>query len=237
MTLSASNLFFAYDKRSPILENVSFSIEMGKFGGIFGPKGGGKTTLMRLLLGLLKPTSGEISVLGQGPEEVSDRLGYVPQVRRFDRSFPITVFEVVLQGCLARYRGYGAFSKELKERARQALEKVGLQDKAGDAFGTLSGGQIQRTLIARALASDPEILLLDEATVGIDPETLREIFQFLLTLRGEITVVLVTHDLQTIVNDMDALYCINRELSSYTPKQVCEHFSLGLYHPHGGKHD
>lgn len=231
MTLSVENLFFSYEKSSPVLENISFSVEKGKFIGIFGPNGGGKTTLLKLLLGLQSPTSGKITVLGQDPSDVTDRLGYVPQVRRFDRSFPISVFEVVLQGCLSKYRGYGSFSKELKEKAFSALEKVGLQDKAEHPFGTLSGGQIQRTLIARALATDPEILLLDEATVGVDPDALKEIFRFLLSLRGKITIILVTHDLQVIASEMDSLLCINRELSTFSPKQVCEHFSMGLYHP------
>jgi len=231
MTLSTENLFFAYEKSSPVLENISFSVEKGKFIGIFGPNGGGKTTLLKLLLGLNTPTSGKVTVLGQNPAEITNRLGYVPQVRRFDRSFPISVFEVVLQGCLSKYKGYGAFSKELKAKASSALERVGLQDKAHLPFGTLSGGQIQRTLIARALASDPEILLLDEATVGVDPEALKEIFKFLLTLRGEITIILVTHDLQVIASEMDSLLCINRQLSTFSPKQVCDHFSMGLYHP------
>ncbi|MDN3506991.1 MAG: ATP-binding cassette domain-containing protein [Simkaniaceae bacterium] len=231
MTLSVENLFFSYEKQTPILEDVSFSVEKGKFIGFFGPNGGGKTTLLKLLLGLQSPSNGKISVLGQDPSDVTDRLGYVPQVRRFDRSFPISVFEVVLQGCLSKYRGYGSFSQELKDKAYSALEKVGLQDKADAPFGTLSGGQIQRTLIARALASDPEILLLDEATVGVDPDALKEIFRFLLSLRGTITIILVTHDLQAIASEMDSLFCINRQLSTYSPKQVCDHFSMGLYHP------
>jgi len=209
----------------PILENVAFSIEKGQFVGIFGPNGGGKTTLLKLLLGLLPLQNGKIEI------PATDRIGYVPQIRRFDKSFPISVIEVILQGLLSKYRGYGGFSKELKEKAYEALKKVGLEDKAKHAFGSLSGGQIQRTLIARALVSDPEILLLDEATVGIDPDALKEIFQFLLELKGKITIVLVTHDLHFVANEMDHLFCINKSATSYSPKEVCEHFALGLYHP------
>ncbi|NGX26763.1 MAG: High-affinity zinc uptake system ATP-binding protein ZnuC [Chlamydiae bacterium] len=231
MTISVENLSFAYEKHFLVLKNLSFSIAKGEFIGIFGPNGGGKTTLLKLLLGLLSPLEGKVQVLGRPPSEVTDRLGYVPQVRRFDKSFPISVLDVVLQGCLAKYRGYGNFSQDLKEKALEALERVGLQDKAKLAFGTLSGGQIQRILLARALASDPEILLLDEATVGIDPEALREIFQFLLNLRGKITIVLVTHELQIIAKEMNYLFCVNREISTFSPQQVCEHFAMGLYHP------
>ncbi len=240
MTLSVENLSFSYEKKVLVLENLSFSIAKGKFIGIFGPNGGGKTTLLKLLLGLMHPSEGRIEVLGQPPSEVTDRLGYVPQVRRLDKTFPISVIEVVLHGCLAKHRSFGNFSQKLKNKALEALERVGLQDKAQDPFGTLSGGQIQRTLLARALASDPEILLLDEATVGIDPGALEEIFRFLLQLRGEITILLVTHNLQVIAKEMDYLLCINRELATYTPEQVCEHFAMGLYHPRlmkGEDHD
>lgn len=238
MTLSAENLCFSYDKRFPVLDNISFSVVRGEFIGIFGPNGGGKTTLLQLLLGLLKPTSGTIQLLGHPPSKMSNKVGYVPQVRRFDKQFPISVLEVVLQGCLSDHRGWGSFNETAKKRALAALEKVGMQDRAHAAFGTLSGGQIQRTLIARALVSKPEILLLDEATVGIDPEALHEIFQFLIELKGEITILMVTHELQAIAKEMDRLLCINRELSTYSPKQVCEHFALGLYHPRLGEtHD
>ncbi len=238
MTVSVENLCFSYDKRLPVLDRISFSASRGEFIGIFGPNGGGKTTLLQLLLGLINPTSGSVQLLGHSPSEVSDKVGYVPQVRRFDKQFPISVLEVVLQGCLSDHRGWGSFNETAKKRAFSALEKVGMQDKANTAFGTLSGGQIQRTLIARALVSKPEILLLDEATVGIDPEALQEILQFLIGLKGEITIFMVTHNLQAIAAEMDRLLCINRELSTYSPKQVCEHFALGLYHPRlGGTHD
>ncbi|MBS0629905.1 MAG: ATP-binding cassette domain-containing protein [Verrucomicrobia bacterium] len=223
MTIAVQDLSFSYDKKTPVLEEIEFRIENGQFIGVFGPNGGGKTTLLMLLLGLLNPTKGKL--IAQG------RIGYVPQVRRFDRQFPISVLEVVLQGCLADYRGWGNFSAEAKKRAFEALEKVGLADKARAPFGTLSGGQIQRTLIARALASNPEILLLDEATVGIDPEALSEIFKFLISLKGELTVLMVTHELQVIGREMDQLFCIDRTLTLYSPEQICQHFALGLYHP------
>lgn len=231
MTISVQNLFFSYEKSLPVLEDLSFSIDKGAFVGIFGPNGGGKTTLLKLLLGLLSPTKGTITTLGKSPSEVSERLGYVPQVRRFDKNFPISVLEVVLQGCLSKYRGYGNYPERLKHKALESLEKVGLSDKAKQPFGNLSGGQLQRTLIARAISCDPEILFLDEATVGIDPEALEEILQFLLKLRGEITIILGTHDLQAIAKEMSQLFCIHRQMTMYTPAQVCEHFAMGLYHP------
>jgi zinc transport system ATP-binding protein len=231
MTLSVHNLSFSYDKQTPVLEDVNLHVEKGAFVGIFGPNGGGKTTLLMLTLGLLTPSYGEIKVLNKLPTETCNKMGYVPQMRRFDKQFPISVLEVVLQGCLADYRGWGSFSTQAKERAYAALEKVGLEEKAHLPFGTLSGGQTQRTLIARALASEPEILLLDEATVGIDPDALAEIYQFLLSLKGKITILMVTHELQKIASEMDQLFCIDRNATAYTPAQICEHSALGLYHP------
>lgn len=230
MTVSVSNLTFCYEKQFPVLENVSFSVKKGAFIGIFGPNGGGKTTLLNLLLGLLEPTDGAVQLLGGPPDKMREKVGYVPQVRRFDKQFPISPLEVVLQGCLSTHR-WGRFSKEAKKKAMEALERVNLQDKCHAPFGSLSGGQIQRTLIARALVSNPEILLLDEATVGVDSEALAEIFKFLISLKGSITIFMVTHELQLIAKEMDQLFCINRDLTLYSPEQVCEHFALGLYHP------
>lgn len=231
MTIAAQNLSFYYQKGQPILEDISFAIPQHDFVGIFGPNGGGKTTLLKLLLGLEKPSKGTVALCGKPPQEASKEVGYVPQIRHFDPQFPITVKEVVLQGCFAHYRGYGPFSKEAQTRALEALEQVGLTSLAHRSFSTLSGGQIQRTLIARALATQPKILLLDEATVGIDPDALQEFFLLLKTLRKKMTILLVTHDLQMIAKEMDRLLCIQRTLTVYTPDQVCGHFAMGLYHP------
>lgn len=231
MTLSVRQLSFLYEKQRPVLENLSFSAKRGEFIGIFGPNGGGKTTLLRLLLGLLKPSQGAIEILGASPSTVSHRVGYVPQMRRFDPQFPISVMEVVLQGRLSHHRKFGGFSETDRALAHSALHNVGLGDRTNFPFGKLSGGQVQRTLLARALVAEPEILLLDEATAGIDAQAVKEILDFLLALKGKMTILLVTHQLQEVARDMDRLFCINRQLTIYSPEQVCEHYALGLYHP------
>lgn len=233
MSLSVEHLSFSYEKQLPILKDISFEVSAGQFIGIFGPNGGGKTTLLKLLLGLLKPTSGSIEILDTTPEHARGVVSYVPQVRRFDKQFPISAIEVVLQGCLASHKGWGGFSSEAKSLASQALADVGLADKEKAAFGTLSGGQIQRTLLARALVSQPKVLLLDEATVGVDPTALQEIVSILLSLRKKMTILMVTHDLQMIAREMDKLFCINKTITPYTPEEVCGHFAMGLYHPKG----
>lgn len=232
MSLSIQNLFFQYNDYFPVLEDLSFSVSKGEFIGIFGPNGGGKTTLLKLLLGLLEPTRGKITILDHSPKQISHKIGYVPQIQRFDKQFPISVMEVVLQGRLYNHRGFLGFSQKDKEIAKQVLSEVGLEDRANSPFGLLSGGQSQRTLIARALASQPDILLLDEAMAGVDPKASKDICNFLITLKGKVTILLVTHELANIAPQMDRLLCINHTLTPYTPKEVCAHYAMGLYHPH-----
>ena len=197
---------------------------------IFGPNGGGKTTFLKLLLGFLKPDTGEITILGASPNKAREHISYVPQVAQFDKQFPVSVLDLVLMGCLSKGTLWGTLPKSCKQKALHALELVGLEDKHAQAFGTLSGGQAQRALIARALVSDPDLLFLDEPTASIDPEAESQIHHLLLRLKGTMTILMVTHDLQGIIEKADRMLCINRTLSSYTPKEVCEHFAVGLYH-------
>jgi len=230
MTIKIENVSFTYEK-SPILENVSLLIKQGEFIGIFGPNGGGKTTFLKLLLGFIQPDQGNIEILGKLPEEIRGRLGYVPQMKSFDKQFPISVLEVVLQGSLSKAHWWGGYLKEDKKRAKELLQRVQLEEKKNAAFGTLSGGQIQRVLIARALMGNPEILLLDEPTASVDIVAEQIIYELLLELKGKITIIMVTHDLQTILDKAERLLCIHRQLTSYLPKEVCDHFAFGLYHP------
>ncbi len=230
MTVDVNALCFSYDK-SPVLEDASLKIACGDYAVIFGPNGGGKTTFLKLLIGGLKPTGGTIALMGQEPAKVRDKLGYVPQVQRFDRQFPISVLELVLQGCLSQLRWWGSYPPEAKDAARAALAQVDLLHKEKDAFGTLSGGEMQRALIARALVGNPEILLLDEATAHVDQKTQILIYDLLLKMKGKMTILMVTHDLQPILEKATRLVCINRRLTLYAKEEMCGHFALGLYHP------
>lgn len=221
--ISCQNLSFGYDD-TLILNEISFSILKGEFIGIIGPNGGGKSTLLKLILGFLKPSSGSLQVF-------SERIAYVPQNMKFDRHFPISALEVVLQGRLSHLPWYGKFSPVDIQKSLDALAQVGLEFLADRPFGTLSGGQQQRVLIARALSSNPTLLLLDEPTANLDPEAEKEIFAILRTLRKEMTILMVTHDLQTAIDEVDRILVVQRGLISYSPKEVCEHYALGLYHP------
>lgn len=224
MVIKVVDLSFSRHK-TLILDGINLSVKEGEFVGIFGPNGGGKTTFLKLLLGLLKPSHGSIEIFGKSPETVRSRMGYVPQAKLFDPQFPISVLDVVLMGLLSQ-----KMTRAAKEKAHSVLEKVHLLDKANKPFGTLSGGQAQRVLVARALVGAPDILLLDEATVSIDAEAEKTIYELLTQLTGKITILMVTHDLKSL-EKADRLLCIQQKLSIYKPKEVCEHFTLGLYHP------
>lgn len=230
MSISVKGLSFSYEKLA-VLDGVDLEIAPGRFVGIFGPNGGGKTTFLNLLIGQLKPEKGSIILAGKSPKDAITQVGYVPQIRRFDRQFPISVLEVVLQGILSKLSWWGFFTKEQKDKARSALAQVDLLHKEKDSFGTLSGGEMQRALIARALVGEPKILLLDEATAHVDLSTQRQILELLIKLKGSMTILMVTHDLQMIVNEAETLVCINRKLNLYEREEVCRHFSIGLYHP------
>ena len=222
---------FAYDENDPpVLKNASFTIDAGEFLGIIGPNGGGKTTLLKLILGFLKPLSGKITVFGQTPSAARHQMGYVPQTQRFDRQFPISVLELVLAGRLSHLPWYGYFSSKDKQAAREALAKVGLSEYEEASFGTLSGGQAQRALIARALVSEPKLLLLDEPTASVDVQAEADICNMLQKLKGQITMMMVTHDLKTILNDIQRVLYVQQKVYPLQPKEVCEHFAMGLYH-------
>lgn len=228
--LAIEHLDFAYGQGPPVLENVHLNVLKGDFVGLFGPNGGGKTTLLQLIMGFLAPGKGKVRVLGHSPKTTRKRIGYVPQHINFDRAFPISVLEVVLLGCLSKLSLWGSFSHEWKEKARRALDKVALGHKASVPFGTLSGGEAQRVLIARAIVDEPELLLLDEPTASVDPHAEQIIYQLLLELNQHMTILMVSHDLQTILDKVKRFVCVHRTVTAFDTKQVCEHFALGLYH-------
>lgn len=227
--INLENVSFAYQD-APVLKEVSIKIYPGEFVGVIGPNGGGKTTLLQLILGFLKPLSGKIEVFGGSPHSARLKLGYVPQVARFDRQFPISVFELVLSGRLAHLPWYGYYSKADKQAALDALDLMGLSLLKDHSFGTLSGGQAQRALIARALASDPELLILDEPTASVDSKAEADIYAILRKFAGDKTILMVTHDLKAAIDVVQQVICVQLRAVPLKPQEVCEHFAFGLYH-------
>lgn len=227
--LTFQNVTFSYDEK-PVLENVSFAIDQHQFIGVIGPNGGGKTTLLKLSMGLLEPDSGTITVCGSSPESTQGLIAYVPQNLGYDKLFPISVRELVLMGRLSQLSWWGSYSKEDEEAALKALETVGLSSLLEKSVGSLSGGQLQRVLIARALASNPKILFLDEPTSNVDSKAEKEIFDLLHRLSKEMTILMVTHDLNSAVVLVDQILVVHTTVDTMKVGEVCEHFAMGLYH-------
>ena len=228
--IQVQDVSFGYTSDSAVLKNVSFDIEEGEFVGLIGPNGGGKTTLLKLLLGFIKPTSGEIKIFSKSPTDYPNSIGYVPQVLHYDRTFPISVIDLVLEGRLSHLSWLGRYSKRDKELSYHALEQVGLSDFCNRSFGTLSGGQAQRALIARALATEPKVLLLDEPLAAVDVQAEADFYQIMHKIRENLTIMMVTHDIQAIIQQVRRVLCVQGGVISLEPGQVCEHFALGLYH-------
>lgn len=222
------NVDFSYH-RSPVLRNVSFKIHRGEFVGLIGPNGGGKTTLLKLILGFLKPTKGAVNLFGYSPTSPLP-FAYVPQSVRYDRDFPISVEEVVLSGLLNQLPWHGQFKLSDRQAAHAALDRMGLAHLSKTSFGTLSGGQAQRVLIARALVSKPQLLLLDEPTASVDSQAESDIHGILQQLKGQLTILMVTHDLRAAIGQVDRVLCVQGGVIPLKPEEVCEHFALGLYH-------
>jgi zinc transport system ATP-binding protein len=203
-----------YNTEHPAIENIDLSVEANDFVAIIGPNGGGKTTLLKVILGLLVPFSGTVEVFGETPEHSRKRIGYVPQFVP-DRSFPISVLDVVLMGRLGSSRLMRRYSADDRAAASEKLEQLGVMHLTEKRMDRLSSGQKQRVLIARALAGEPELLLLDEPVASVDSETQHSFYNLLATLNSRMAVVLVTHDVGAVSSHVKSIACINRSLVSH----------------------
>ena len=208
--IEIKNVSFTYEG-AEVLKDVNLALEQGEFLGIIGPNGGGKTTLLKLMLGLLKPDDGEILILGQPAHDARHRVGYVPQNMDFSRDFPISVMDVALMGRLSKSRIGKRYTEKDREKVKEALKKVGMEEYAERLIGTLSGGQRQRVFIARALVTDPEILFLDEPTASVDTEFQTDLYDFLKELNKDATIVVITHDIGVVSSYMKSLACVNKQ--------------------------
>jgi zinc transport system ATP-binding protein len=209
--LEVNDVSFSYDK-TPILEGVTFAMQQGDFLGVIGPNGGGKTTLLKLLLGIMEPDKGGIQVLGEAPRDAKHRVGYVPQYTDINLSFPVSALDIVLMGRLRRSRIGRWYSRKDRLKAEEVLDRVGMLDYKHMHIGEFSGGQRQRVFIARALATDPEIFFLDEPTASVDPEFETDLYSFLRELNKDVTIVLVTHDVGVISRNVKSVACVNRTM-------------------------
>jgi zinc transport system ATP-binding protein len=204
----------------PILEGINLAIEQDDFLGIIGPNGGGKTTLLKVILGLISPSHGKVSVLGKPPEKSRSNIGYVPQHNLFDRDFPINVWDVVLMGRYGKSGLFRRYSSEDRRATQDALQTVGMLDYKDRQMGKLSGGELQRIFIARALVAEPKLLLLDEPTASVDPAMQTEFYELLEKLKKQMAIVLVSHDISAVSIYVDKLACLNRQLHYHGSKEI-----------------
>lgn len=217
---------YAYG-RSPALESVDLRLDEGDFLGIIGPNAGGKTTLLKIVLGLLTPDRGLVEVFGLPPAENRGVIGYVPQYARFDADFPIDVLDTVRMGRLGVGRRERA--GESRDAALAALESVELGGLASEPIGRLSGGQLQRVLIARALASEPRILLLDEPTASVDSRIGRSVYELLAGFSERMTIVLVSHDIGVISRYVKTVACLNVRLHYHHSRELTDEMVEAAY--------
>lgn len=210
--ITIKNLSFSYDKQK-ILEDINLVVEKKDFLAIIGPNGGGKSTLLKSILGLLDIKIGTIKVLGDKPSKNLSHVGYVPQNTNINTGFPIKVIEVVMMGHVGHKRPLFGYKKEEIACAMSALAQVGMEEFAQQKIGSLSGGQRQRVMIARALCAHPDILLLDEPTASIDVSGQKQIYELLKELNRSITIIVVSHDISVILGYANKVAHINRTLT------------------------
>lgn len=225
--IKLTNVSFSYGSIS-VLRDINFTVSKGEFLGIIGPNASGKSTLLKLILGLLRPDKGNITVFGDYPEKGRLRIGYVPQYPIFSRDFPINVFDMVLLGRLGKttWHKYTQIDRQI---VRDSLRAVEIENISKQPINSLSSGQLQRALIARGLASKPDILILDESTANIDSRAEKEIFSLLKKDSAHITVIVVSHDIGFISGYVNRVACLNQTITCHKVSEITGHTIEKLY--------
>ncbi|MCF7933340.1 MAG: metal ABC transporter ATP-binding protein [Spirochaetia bacterium] len=226
MSIVLDKVSYEYGQNT-VLDAITATIDQGEFVSIIGPNGGGKTTLLKLIIGLLQPGNGTITIDGEPVHRKQQDIGYVPQVSQHDNRFPISVLDVVKTGLLTKDPLLR--NKNVYDQCMQALETVGLSDAAAKPIYALSGGQKQRVLIARALAGSPSYLFLDEPTSNVDTVINEQLHQLLKKLSGQRTILLVTHDYSLVSSLSTRVFCINRHLHEHPIEDTMEEAGHDIY--------
>jgi len=227
--IQMQNVWFSFNGQ-PVLREVNLHVPRGDFLVVIGPNGGGKTTLIKLMLGLLCPTRGTVALFGEPPQRVSHRIGYVPQNVHINKEFPVSVLDVVLMGLLRTGRRWSRHTRQDRVAAQQALEQMRLWGCRDRRIGELSGGQLQRVFIARALVSGPEVLFLDEAMASIDAQSRGEFYDILKELNRTVTIVAVSHDMMILSRQVKSVACVNSELYHHDSGEITQEMLDAAYH-------
>lgn len=206
--IELENISVGYETNKMILKNVNLSIYKDDFLGIIGPNGGGKTTLLKTILGLLKPSSGTI-IYSEKNFGNSLNVGYLPQINKIDKNFPISVYDVILSGLTVKRKIFSYYSKEQKDKVLETAHLMGLDSFIDKPIGNLSGGQLQRTLLGRAIVDDPELLILDEPSSYVDKKFETDLYNILEKINQKTAIILVSHDVGTVISLVKNIACVN----------------------------
>ncbi|ETA67539.1 MAG: zinc transport system ATP-binding protein [Methanolobus sp.] len=220
--IDLKDVWVSYDNVR-VLESVNLTVKDKDFLAIIGPNGGGKSTLLKVILGLIKPDKGSVTLLGGRPAKTRKDVGYVPQYHSSNLDFPVTVWDVVLMGRLSHKGPLQRYNDEDRNAALEALKTVGMLDFKDRQIGELSGGQKQRVFIARSLVTKPKLLILDEPSTGIDSRMQKEFYELLNKLKSQIAIVMVTHDISAVSVYVDKIGCLNRKFHYHDDKEISPH--------------
>jgi zinc transport system ATP-binding protein len=220
--IDLKDVWVSYDNVR-VLESVNLTVKDKDFLAIIGPNGGGKSTLLKVILGLTKPDKGSVTLLGGRPAKTRKDVGYVPQYHSSNLDFPVTVWDVVLMGRLSHKGPLQRYNDEDRNAALEALKTVGMLDFKDRQIGELSGGQKQRVFIARSLVTKPKLLILDEPSTGIDSRMQKEFYELLNKLKSQIAIVMVTHDISAVSVYVDKIGCLNRKFHYHDDKEISPH--------------
>lgn len=218
--LEISNMSVGYDNNPNVLQNVNLDVFQSDFLGIIGPNGGGKTTLLKTILGLVKPNKGQINFFKDGAKISNLNIGYLPQINQIDRKFPISVYDVILSGLTMDKKFFTSYTPIQKKRAVAVAQKMGLENFLDKAIGELSGGQLQRTLLGRAIVDKPSLLILDEPNSYVDKRFETNFYKILEEINLETAIILVSHDVGTVVSMVKNIACVNEGLHYHSGANI-----------------
>lgn len=227
--IEIQNLNVGYENKPDVLKNVSLTVFENDFLGIIGPNGGGKTTLLKAILGLTQVTSGSITFFDTGKKVNHINIGYLPQINQIDKKFPISVHEVILSGLTLRGKFIKRYTAEDKQKVKPIAEKMGIENLLYRAIGELSGGQLQRVLLGRAIIDNPKLIILDEPNSYVDKLFETNFYKLLDEINKEIAIVLVSHDVGTIISQVKNIACVNQNLHYHCGSNISQEWLMGAY--------
>lgn len=218
--LELKDITVGYDPQKPVLQDINLNVYKHDFLGIIGPNGGGKTTLLKTILGLIQPSKGKIIFSKNNEIAEKINIGYLPQINKIDKKFPISVFDVILSGLTPKRNFFNYYSEEQKKKAQTTAEQMGLRELLNRPIGNLSGGQLQRTLLGRAIVDSPDLLILDEPSSYVDKRFETDFYKILEEINKQTAIILVSHDVGTVISLVKNIACVNQGLHYHSGSNI-----------------